>query len=174
MTMSPNPDELLFIGTIVGPFGIKGQVKLHAATDQPEHIKNHVRDLFIGKDRTLYTLTRLFQHKPSLLILTLRGIESRDAAEDLRGSEVYIREAEAAPLGEDEYYLHQLPGLLVLQEDGTEIGTVKDVIETGANEVLVVSRPGQADALIPMVHEFVVGVDFAAGRLKVRPIEGLL
>lgn len=173
-TSTPSPDDLLLIGVIVAPFGIRGQVKLKAITDRPEYIARHVRTVLVGKARTPLTISKLFEHKPGLLVLSLQGVESREAADELRGAEVYIREAEAAPLGEGEYFLHQLYGLAVRTEAGEPIGKVREVVNTGASDLLVISRPGQPDALIPMVGDFIVGLDLPGGVITVRPIEGLL
>ncbi len=174
MQHSLSPDDLLLIGVIAGPFGVKGQVKLKSFTDRPDYLRRHLREIFVGKKLVPYTLTKLHEHKPGLLILTLRDVETREAVDDLRGSEVFIRHSDAAPLDEDEYYLHDLIGLQVLTEANQEVGTVREIIETGVHEVLIVTRPGQADALIPLVREFVVEFDLTARRLVIRPIEGLL
>lgn len=167
-------DDLLLIGYIAGPFGVRGQVKVKALTDRPDHIARHVRTLIIGKDRAEFTLKRLAEHKPGLLIADLQGVASREAADELRGAEIYIRAAEAAPLDADEFFLHDLPGLVVLTEDGQEIGKVREVLETGAGEILVITRPGQPDALVPMVRDFIVELDIPDGKVVIRPIEGLL
>ncbi|MEI8308823.1 MAG: ribosome maturation factor RimM [Chloroflexales bacterium] len=172
--MTEIPDDLLLIGVIAGPFGIKGLVKLKAFTDQPDYLKRHLRDVFVGRKVTRYSLTNLHEHKPGVLLLTLRGVETREAVDELRGADVYIRRSDAAPLGEGEYYLHELIGLHVSTTDGQDLGKVREVIETGANEVLVVTRPGQSDALVPLVREFITEFDIPGGRVVVQPIEGLL
>jgi 16S rRNA processing protein RimM len=167
-------DELLLVGVIAGPFGIKGQVKLKSFTDKPDHLSRKVRTLLIGNQQTPYRLMRAFEHKPGLLILSLAGITTRDAADELRGAEVFIREEEAAPLDADEYFLHDIAGLAVFSADGTPIGTVREVLITGANDVLVIARNDQPDALVPMVREFVVELDLPGRRLVIQPIDGLL
>lgn len=172
--MIPTPDDLLMIGRIVAPFGTRGQVKLRAVTDRPEHLKRHVRTVYVGAKHTAYQLVNVFQHKPGLLILTLQGVTTRDAAEELRHAEVSIHEQDAAPLDEGEYYIHQLYGLEVATTEGVVIGQVREVLETGANEVLVVARSGQEDALIPMIHDIVVELDLTGNRLIIQPMEGLL
>lgn len=171
---TPAPDQLLLIGTIVAPFGVRGQLKLRAVTDRPDHLRRHIHTVYVGPRYQPYRLRSVAEHKPGLLIVSLDGVTSRDEAEDLRQSEVWIDQAVAAPLQEDEYYLHDLYNLRVETIDGTVIGHVREVLETGANEVLVVSRSGQSDALIPMVREFVETLDIPAGRVVVRIIEGLL
>jgi 16S rRNA processing protein RimM len=169
-------EDLLLIGVIAGPFGVKGQLKLKAFTDRPDHIRRRVHTLYlqVGKQRVEHTLTSLHEHKPGLLILTLKGIADRDAADELRGAEVYISAADAAPLDTDEYFLHELVGLAVSTADGQPVGTVREILETGAGEVLVITRPGQADALVPMVREFIASLDIPAGQVVITPVEGLL
>jgi 16S rRNA processing protein RimM len=172
--MSIPSEELLLAGYIVGAFGIKGQLKLRLISDRPDHLERRVKTLYIGKQRQLYQLKSAFQHKSNLLIITLDGVSTRDDAEALRGSEVSIREQDAAPLAADEYFHHQLHNLQVVTENGESIGTVRDIVETGASDMLVIRRPGKTDALIPMVRDFIVELDIPAGRIVIRPIEGLL
>lgn len=166
-------DDFLLIGTIGVPFGIRGQVKLHALTSRPEHL-SRIKTLFIGEKFQPMQLRRVFEHKPNVFILTLQGIGDRNTAETLRGVEVFIPESEAAPLDEDEYFLHDLPGIVVETVAGEVVGTVKDVLETGANEVLVVTRPDESEVLIPMIRDVVKSLDIQGKRLVIEPIEGLL
>ncbi len=164
---------MLMIGVIVAPFGTRGQVKLRSYTDRPDHLRR-IRTVYIGPKRQEHTLTKIIEHKPGLLVLSLRGVGQREDAEALRSSEVFIRETDAAPLDEGEYFIHTLYNLRVETEAGEQIGTVREVIETGANDVLVVSRPGQTDALIPMIHDVVQELDPASGKIVIRLLEGLL
>lgn len=175
MSTSPRPslDDLLLIGQFTLPHGIRGQLRLHALTNRPEHLER-VKTVFVGEELRAYKLHRAAEHKPSVLIVTLGGVDSREAAEALKGEEVYIRQADALPLEADEYYLHDLPGLRVQTMDGTDIGVVKEVIETGANEVLVVTRPEGGEVLIPMIKDVVKQLDVAAGTIAIEPIAGLL
>ena len=165
--------DLLLIGTIVMPFGVKGQVKVSSFTNKPDHLRR-VKTVFVGLKQLPIPLRRVIQHKPDVLVLTLGGIEDRNAAEALRGSEIFIREEDAAPLEVDEYFLHDLPGLRVETTAGALVGEVKDVLETGANEVLVVKRVEGGEALIPMIHDIVKALDLAAKRIVIEPMAGLL
>lgn len=170
----PTPENTMLIGQIVAAFGVRGQVKMKAITDQIDHLRRRVRTLYLGPKLQEYTLKSLIEHKPGLLILTLANVTTREQAEDLRGQDVAILESQAAPLEEGEYFIHQLYGLIVVSDQGEEIGKVRDVLETGANDVLVVSRPGKPDGLIPMIHDVVQELDVAGGRVIVHVIEGLL
>ncbi|MEN9938196.1 MAG: hypothetical protein RLZZ387_4775 [Chloroflexota bacterium] len=170
---TPTPEETLLIGVITSAQGLKGQVKMRAITNNPGHLLR-IRTIYLGPKLQPYRLLKVHEPKPGTLVLTLAGVENRTTAEGLRASEVFILERDAAPLDSDEYFIHQLYGLLVLLEDGTELGKVREVLETGANEVLVVTRPGQPDALIPMIRDVVQNLDIAGGRITIRPMEGLL
>jgi 16S rRNA processing protein RimM len=172
--MADLADELLLIGMIVAPFGLRGQLKVRATTDRPDYIEQHVRSLYVGPDYTPYRLRGLFEHKPGVLVVSLEGVTTRDQAEDLRRSEVFIHQRDAAPLAEGEYFLYQLYDLRVETEHGETLGHVTNVLETGSSEVLIVARPDESEALIPMIHDIVQVLDIAGGRIVVRLPEGLL
>ena len=171
---TPSTEEMLLIGQIVAVFGVQGQVKVRAITDKPDHLRRHIRTVYIGPTLQPYTLSKVFMHKPGLLIMTLGGVTTREGAEELLKKEVSIREAEASPLEEGEYYIHQLYGLKVFTADGTLVGEVREILETGSNDVLIVSRRGQNDALIPMIRDVVQEIDFDDGRIVITPLQGLL
>lgn len=175
MTEQPaTPDTTILIGQIVAAFGVRGQVKMKAITAQVDHLRRRIRTLYLGPKLQAYTLKSLIEHKPGLLILTLEGLTTREQANELRGQDVAILETQAAPLAEGEYFIHQLYGLKVVADTGDEIGSVAEVLETGANEVLVVKRDGKPDGLIPMIHDVVQALDFAGGRVVVHLMPGLL
>lgn len=173
MTTLPVRDELLLIGQFTMPHGVRGQMKLHAITDQPAHL-GRVKTIFVGEALKPYKLQRAAEHKAGTMIVTLVEVTTRDEAETLRGKEVYIRQQDAAPLADDEYFLHDLPGLRVETVAGELLGSVKEVIETGANEVLVVIRPEGGEVLIPMIKDVVKQLDIAAGLIVIDPLPGLL
>lgn len=171
---NPLPEEMLLIGRIVAVFGVQGQVKVRAITDKPDHVRRHIRTVYVGASLTPYQLSKVFMHKPGLMIMSFSGVTTREGAEALVNNDVSIREAEAAPLEADEYYIHQLYGLKVVTQDGSVLGEVRDILETGSNDVIVVARRGQSDALIPMIRDVINQIDFDAGRIVITPLEGLL
>jgi 16S rRNA processing protein RimM len=174
MSTPPSEDELLLIGRVAGSFGIRGQLKVVALTANIDHIQRKARTIYLGPRQTEHRLISVLEHKPGLLIMTIDRVTSREAADELRGSDVSIRETDAAPLEEGEYFLHSLYGLKVLTDTGEEIGQVREVIETGANDVLVVSRPEGGEALIPVIQDVVRELDVEGGRIVIHPIPGLL
>ncbi|OAN49689.1 16S rRNA processing protein RimM [Chloroflexus islandicus] len=167
-------DDLLYIGALGAPFGVRGQIKLHSISSHPEYLIRHLRTVFIGPKRIPHQVTRLFLHKPGLLIIQLQSVTDRDAAADLRGAEVYIAAADAAPLAADEFFYHDLIGLQAVTETGDAIGEVREILETGAGEIAVIARNGRPDALVPMVRDFIIAIDLVGRQLVIRPIDGLL
>ena len=174
MEERPSADEVLLIGKVIDAFGLRGEIKIRAITDQVDHLRRHIRTVFLGEERRPFTLQRVHEPKAGILILSLGGVTDRTAAEALRGAEVTIRECDAAPLDRDEYFIHQLYGLRVIESGGGEIGVVREVVQTGANDVIVVERQGRSDTLLPMIHDVVERLDVAAGQIVVRLLPGLI
>jgi 16S rRNA processing protein RimM len=168
------PDELLLIGRIIGVVGLRGQMRMRLITTKFDHLQRRVRRVFVGAQQTPHTLTGVNFPKPGVAVIALADVTSREQAELLRGSDVLIHQRDAAPLDTDEYFIHELYDLMVVTEAGEELGRVREVLETGANEVLVVQRRGAAEALIPMIRDVVVQLDIPAQRIVIRPIDGLL
>ena len=170
----PNSEDFLLVGKIVSAFGVRGQMRVRAYTDRVDHLCRNIRALYLGSKYQKWRLKHIFEHKPGLLIISLEGVTSRNEAEALRNTDVSILEKDAAPLEEGEYFIHELNELQVVTESGEVIGHVSDVLETGANEVLVVTRPGQKEALIPMIHDVVKELDIEGKRVVVELIDGLI
>ena len=108
------------------------------------------------------------------VILKLDDIDDRGDAEGVAKQYLYATEDALPPLEEDEIFIHDLIGLEVVTEDGESVGRVSNVLPMPAHDVYVVHRPGHAEQMIPAVEDFIIDVDFDAGRLVIRPIEGLL
>jgi 16S rRNA processing protein RimM len=180
--MTISSDNLFLIGYVVGAFGVRGQLKLKIVTDQPEHIENAIKTVYVrpysrqphSAPPVAYPLLNAFLHKPGLMILTLKGITTRLEVENLRQAEVFIHENDALPLDENEFFLHELYAMSVATVDGALLGQVRDVLETGANYVLVVQRENEPEVLIPMTHEVVQQINRTDNQIIVRLIEGLL
>lgn len=169
-------DDLLLVGLVAAPFGVRGLLKVKAFTDRPDYIARHARTIYLKIEDRLapYPLAQLYEHKPGILIMALRGVQDRDQADALRGAELYVQSSDAAPLEEGEYFLHQLVGLNVTTVDGEQVGAVREVLSSGAGETLLITRPGQPDAMVPMVRAFIAHLDLEAHQVVIRPIEGLL
>lgn len=163
------------IGRIVKPQGIKGEVKMAIFTDDPEILLD-LDVLYLGRqsrDPRPHSLLGVRFHK-GYALLTLEGVIDRNEAELLRGVDVFIPQEWLPPLEEGEFYVHQILGLRVVTLDGEELGTVKDVMFTGANEVYVVHGESHGEVLLPAIDEVIREIDLDAGTMRVQVLDGLM
>ncbi|MGZ3637935.1 MAG: ribosome maturation factor RimM [Ktedonobacterales bacterium] len=167
----PIDEEWVVVGEFVGPFGIHGEVKLRPITDFPERFER-TPTLYVGDKHVPYRVEQAHMHK-QLVLLRLAGITDVDAAEQLRGAQVWIPATELTPLQEDQFYLHDVVGLRVQHVNGRPLGVVTDVVSTGASELFVIRDPQGKEVLLPVVKSFVKQIDLAQGIILVDPIPGL-
>lgn len=166
----PGPElHYLTIGRVKRAHGLRGELSVIVLTDFPERFEITESVYLAGQP---YRLESYRWHQKNIL-LSLRGITDRSQAEQFKGELVQIPVEEAMPLPDGVYYLYQLIGLQMVTTAGQPLGTVVDIIETGANDVYVVEQEGR-ELLIPATDEVVQAVDLEQGRITVRLIEGLI
>ena len=164
----PKQDEPLIVGQIVGLFGVKGWVKLHSHTRPKEGIFSYSPWLLARNSQ--WRPVKLVQGKQQGkgLIAQLEGISDRDQAATLIGADIAIRHEQLPELPSGEYYWWQLTGLKVVNRQHEVLGTVDSLMETGANDVLIVKdEQSGEERLIPHIPEVVLTVDLEAGSLTV-------
>jgi 16S rRNA processing protein RimM len=150
--------DTLIVGKIGAPHGVKGWVKINSYTDTPEGIFDYTPwQLADGKE---YQVDQWRPHGKAL-VAKLVGVESRDGAEGIKNLEISITEEQLPDLGDNEFYWRDLTGMQVVTTQGYDLGVVKDVFNTGANDVLLVRARakdafGQKERLIPFVFDSVV------------------
>ncbi len=180
----PSPtDSLLIVGVCGPPHGVRGEVKVIPETDDPARLLGLER-VWLGasaegaRERAVEGARPQTSKRGLAILMKLDGVADREAAQALRKRLVFAHEDDLPGLEEGEIFLHDLPGLAVLlaSENGSAepIGTVAEVMEGVAQNLLVVRRDGRPDALIPDVPEIVTDVDLDAGTITVQPPEGLL
>ena len=158
------------IGIIGKPQGIKGEMRVIPLTDEPARFAALDEALVAGKDRPArpYAIEKA-RIQNNRVILKLRGVDDRTAAERLTGSVLKIPPEKALPLGEDEYYLRDLLGMAVWTDTGEKLGEVTDVLKTGANDVYAVRDAEGKEVLIPAVKQWVLSVSTTEKKIIVRP-----
>lgn len=169
--------EYLLLGEVLRPHGIRGELRLRILTDHPDRI-NDLERVFLGRDPSKpdakpYEVEHM-RMNVEYGLLKLKGIDDRTQADRLRGMMVMIDIAHAVPLEEGEFYLYQLIGVTVQTMQGEVLGTITDVLETGANDVYVVKSPTYGEILIPDTEQTIIDIDIEAGLVKVELPEGLL
>ncbi|CAJ1228211.1 ribosome maturation factor RimM [Levilactobacillus zymae] len=166
------------VGTIVNTHGIKGEVRVIATTDFPQKrfAKGAVLWAFMpnATQPTKLTVATVRQHK-QFYLLSFTGYPSINDVEGFKTATLKISEDElqADDLQPGEYYYHQIVGLDVVTVAGDKLGTVKEILSPGANDVWVVQRPGQSDLLLPVIDQVVKDVDLDQHQVTVELMEGL-
>ena len=157
------------VGIIKGAWGLQGDLRVESLTDNPDRFAANSRLYLEGRA----VRVRRSREVKRGIVLKLDSVHDRTAAERLRGKSLTVS-ADAVPaLPEGAYYHYQLIDLDVYTCEGERLGSVREILTTGANDVYVVERPGARDLLIPALKRVVVGVDLLAGRMVVRLPEGL-
>ncbi len=163
-------DDWVVRARVVAPHGLRGEVQVQLSTDYPERLaEEEVWKLRLrGGEVRDVPVTAIREHKGAWLV-TFEGVEDRGGAELLRGAAIVAGEQDLPPLPDGEHYWHELIGLQVVTCDGRVVGTVKDILRTGSNDVYVTEGP-----MIPAINDVVEEIDPAAGRIVIRPMPGLL
>jgi 16S rRNA processing protein RimM len=163
----------LAIGKVVRAHGLRGELSMAILTEFPERFKT-TEWVYLGNEyeATAYRLQSYRWHQDNIL-LTLAGVTDRTQAEALRGQFVQVPLAEATPLPAGSYYLYQLIGLQVKTVTGEILGTITNVLETGANDVYIVKHNDQ-ELLLPAIPDVVKHVDLTEQVMIVHVLDGLL
>ena len=171
MPASATSDKLLLMGAILGAHGIKGEVKVKSFAAKPSDIGGYGA-LSDAKEKRRFDLSIVGTSDATrgILIARIAGIADRNAAEALKGTELYVaRESLPKLTDTDEFYFADLVGLQAVDESGKVFGRVVSVDNYGAGDLLLVSPDGGADAddsfVVPFTKAFVPVVDVAAGKL---------
>lgn len=161
----------LTIGRILAPHGIDGAARMEILTDFPERIPA-LRQVYLDDEAQPRRVLRAQLHPPYALIW-LAGCVDERAVEPIRGAAVRIDHDQAAPLPEGEFYFWQLVGATVVDEAGTTLGLVDEIIQTGANDVYVLRRPDGGELLLPAIKEVILKVDTERGIITAHLLPGL-
>lgn len=163
--------EFLVIGKIRRPHGVNGDVVAEIYTDYPERIIPN-KTVFIGEKHVKLIIKRRRQHNEGLL-LGFEGVSSPEEAGRYRNQQLSILALETPELPIGRYYFHELIDLNVVDESGKNLGTIKEIIETGANDVYVIKNKDSRELLLPAIPEVIINIDLVAKIIKVHLLPGL-
>lgn len=167
-------EDLLQVGIITSTHGVRGEVKVYPTTDDPRRFRR-LKEVVLDTGREKMNLeiegVKFFKQ---FVILKFKGLDNINDIEKYRQKSLYVTRKNAVRLQRDEYFIADLIGLKVQDEDGTELGTIKDVIETGANDVYEVEMADGRSLLLPAIKQCILNVDVENGMMQVHVLEGLL
>lgn len=167
-------EDLLQVGAITQPHGVHGEVKVFPMTDDVRRFKK-CKELVLdtGKEKINVEVESVKFFK-QFVILKFKGYDDMDSVEKLRTKGLFVTRANAVKLKKDEYFIADLIGLQVLDEEEKELGTLVDVIETGANDVYSVKTNEGKEILFPAIKECILNVDMENRQMHVHVMPGLL
>jgi 16S rRNA processing protein RimM len=162
--------ERIRLGRVTNAVGLKGELRVYPYTDYKEKFEEID---YVLMDDLRFSIENV-RYMKAMVILKLSGIDDRTAAEVCKEKDLFLFRKDAPPLPEDTYYVKDLIGLAVVDEDGKHIGRLKEVILNKAQDIYMIEPDaGGSPFPVPAVEEFIKEVDLAKGVISVRLIEGL-
>ena len=167
-------EDRLQVGVIASTHGVRGEVKVFPTTDDMKRFKR-LKEVILdtGKEQLSLEIEGVKFFK-QFAILKFKGIDNINDIEKYKGKSLFVTRENAVKLKKDEYFIADLIGLKVLDEEEKEIGVLKDVMETGANDVYVIELHDKRELLLPAIKQCVLAVDMEEGYIKIHILEGLL
>ncbi len=165
--------EYLDIGKVINTHGVRGEVKVLPLTDDPSRY-NLLKEVLVEEHDKLekYAIQSVRYHK-GFILLKLDNVNNMDDAEKLRNKVLKIHRKDAVKLPEGSYFICDLIGMKVFSIDRMELGSIKDILKTGSNDVYVVSY-GEKEILIPALKTVVKSIDIESGKMVVDLPEGII
>ena len=174
--MTHDNSELIPVGRISGTHGIRGQLKLHSYSGNLDSLQSVGQVILRAESgiQQAVTIRRAAYHSGKIL-LTLAGLDDINQALGLVGHELCLRRDQFPATDDGEYYWQDLLGLLVVTDNGYELGKLTDIMETGANDVYLIKKPATGkEYLIPAIADVIRDVDLALKVMTVTPLDGML
>jgi 16S rRNA processing protein RimM len=161
----------LVVGFLRRPHGVRGEIIMDLHTDFPERFRDG-RKLFVGEGHRPHTLESTRSRGNGLLV-KFRGIDTPEDAGLFRNQWLYVKASEVPPLPEGQIYQHELFGMSVIDEANQPLGTLSEIITTGANDVYVVTRDSGKELLLPAIPSVILDIDAGRRLIRVHLLEGL-
>ena len=165
---------MLQVGVITSTHGVRGEVKVYPTTDDAVRFKQLKHVLLDTGKETLSLEIQGVKFFKQFVILKFKGIDNINEVERYKRCPLLVERKDAVELDEDEYFIADMIGMTVETEDGKEFGTLKDVIETGANDVYVIESREHGEVLIPAIRECILDVDVEEQKMKIHLMDGLI
>jgi len=167
-------EEFIMIGKVVSTQGNKGEVNVLSLTDSIERFKNLDNVFLRNKNNQTILGVEKIRIKNDMVILKLKDIENLEEAKMIVGSFLEVERKNAVKLSKDTYFIFEIIGLEVYNENNIFLGKVENVISTGSNDVYVVGRKDKEELFIPAIHNIVKNIDLEKKRITINMVDGLI
>ena len=167
-------EKLLQVGVISSTHGVRGEVKVFPTTDDVRRFKK-LKEVILDTGREqLHLEVESVKFFKQFAILKFKGIDNINDIEKYKGKSLLVDRKHAVRLQKDEYFIADMIGLTVFTEDGEKFGELKDVLETGANDVYIIDSLQHGEVLVPAIKQCILDVNIEEGYMKIHLLEGLV
>lgn len=167
-------EQLLQVGVISSTHGVRGEVKVFPTTDDVKRFKKLKKVILdTGKEQLPLEIEGVKFFK-QFVILKFRGIDNINDIEKYKGKSLLVDREHAVKLKKDEYFIADMIGMDVFTEDGELFGVLKDVMETGANDVYIIEMSDGKEVLVPAIKQCILDVDIENRKMVIHLLEGLV
>lgn len=167
-------EDMLQVGVITQTHGVRGEVKVFPTTDDVNRFKKLKQVILDTGKETMPLEIQSVKFFKQFVILKFKGIDNINDIEKYKRCSLYVTREHAVALEEDEYFIADMIGMEVCTEDSNIFGTLKDVIETGANDVYVIENAEHGEVLVPAIKECIRSVDIEKGQMMIHLMDGLI
>ena len=167
-------EKQLQVGVISSTHGIRGEVKVFPTTDDAQRFKTLKKVMLdTGKEQIPLEIEHVKFFK-QFAILKFKGIDNINDIEMYKGKSLKIDREDGVGLSENEYYIADMIGMDVLTDDGERFGILKDVLETGANDVYIIDSGQHGEVLVPAIRQCILNVDIEKNCMTIHLMDGLI
>ncbi len=166
-------EEFFRIGVITSTHGLKGEVKVFPTTDDVNRFKKLKKCILRTPKGDMEVEKNSCKFFKNMVILSFKEFKDINEIEKYKNCELYVKREDAMPLDEDEFYIADVIGMEVWEED-KKLGELYDVIQTGANDVFSIKLLDGKELLIPVIKQCVIDIDYEARRVNVKLMKGML
>lgn len=167
-------EKMFQVGVISSTHGVRGEVKVYPTTDDVKRFKK-LKEIILDTGREKKTLeiesVKFFKQ---FAILKFKGMDNINDIEKYKGKSLFVDREHAVKLRKDEYFIADMIGMQVVTDEGEDFGTLKEVIETGANDVYIIDTKEHGEVLIPAIKQCILNVDVEKGIMQIHLMEGLV
>lgn len=167
-------EEYLQVGVITSTHGIRGEVKVFPTTDDPTRFKSLKKVVLDTGKMQLPLEIEGVKFFKQFVILKFKGIDNINDIEKYKKMPLLVAREDAVELEEDEYFMADIIGMQVVTDAGETFGTLKDIMETGANDVYIIDTDAHGEVLIPAIKDCILDVDTEENKMTIHLMDGLI